>query len=475
MVKIAHTSIANKNKRGFPLLSLIQRLLKSICNRSFIFGILVGLILILAISSRDDITRIEEELPLTSSSSSSSTTTKGSRSSSSSSGKTRTSSTNSVIRHGDISCEEIFESRRRRKKGGSTKEDAVEGGGGKAPAASRRSDIDWYSIDPNKGRLYAREIVTPPVPFVIALHNSEYDSVRWKTIMDTGQYYEQHVHDNFVQVLVSGNNSSKATTTGRNTNTRNSYVIDVGANIGYYTLLSASLHANVIAFEPNPSNIVRICESIRLNSHNNNGNDDGDFRNRDIRIFQNAVGESELHNTEMLLYVPKNPGQGFLKELPSITTTAEKAGNSPFLHHDVDETIINDEHHSKTKVISLDKWAEEHHLFDAAKAGDFSIEILKVDVEGHEPQVLLGAKKLLQSGIVKHVFTECRRFGRDNVKDMIVTLLEAGFVLRRPNCNMCMKSTASPQEKANSFTDWATIVIGKHKGKTMDLWWEKVK
>ena len=412
------------------------------------------------------------------------------------------SNSNSVIQHGDISCEEVFESRRRsrrRKRGtSSNQEDPVVAGGEDAAAVNHNSNsnsnnnnIDWYSIDPNKGQLYAREIITPPVPFVIALHNSEYDSVRWKTIMDTGQYYEQHVHNNFVQVLLL---QGKNTNTTTNTKNSYSYVVDVGANIGYYTLLSASLNSNVIAFEPNPSNIVRICESIRLNNNLNNNDNNNDSSNRDIRIFQNAVGESEQHNTDMLLFVPKNPGQGFLKELPpppppppppatTTTTSAAKAkgdGNnknpsSPFLHHDVDETTINDEHHSKTKVISLDKWAEEHHLFDAAKAGDFSIEILKVDVEGHEPQVLLGAKKLLQSGIVKHVFTECRRFGRDNVKDMIVTLLEAGFVLRRPNCNMCLKSTASPQENANSFTDWATIVIGKHKGKTMDLWWEKVK
>ena len=43
--------------------------------------------------------------------------------------------------------------------------------------------------DPNRGKIYAREVITTP-KFIVALHNEEYDNVRWKTIMQEGKYYE---------------------------------------------------------------------------------------------------------------------------------------------------------------------------------------------------------------------------------------------------------------------------------------------
>jgi len=288
-------------------------------------------------------------------------------------------------------------------------------------AKSRVESGDW--ADPNHGRIYARETISDP-NFRVAVHTEEYDPVRWKTIFETGKYYEEEVHDRFVQVL-----SDKP----------RSYVLDVGANIGYYTLLSAALGHNVVSFEPNPANILRICDSLRLN----------DWANNDVHIFQNAV--SNVHGDEMLLFAPKNPGQGFLKELdPNDSKT--------------------DEHQAKTVLVSLDKWAEEQGLFGIH---DFSVEVLKVDVEGREPQVFLGASKLLKSGIVQNVLTECRRFGRSNVKEMMTVLFDAGFTLREPSCPS-INAKKSAEDNAKSLIAWAKDTLGPNSMKTMDLWWEKI-
>mmetsp|Transcript_11254 Transcript_11254/g.17405 ORF Transcript_11254/g.17405 Transcript_11254/m.17405 type:complete len:378 (+) Transcript_11254:114-1247(+) len=287
-------------------------------------------------------------------------------------------------------------------------------------AKERVASGDW--ADPNHGRIYARETISDP-KFRVAVHTEEYDPVRWKSIFETGKYYEEDVHDRFVQVLA---------------NRPRSYVLDVGANIGYYTLLSAALGHNVISFEPNPANILRICDSLRLN----------DWASDDIRIFQNAV--SDVHGDEMLLFAPKNPGQGFLKEIDP-------------------ENSKTDEHQAKTKLVSLDKWAEEHGLFDNDK---FSVDVLKVDVEGREPQVFMGASKLLNSGVVRNVLTECRRFGRPNVKEMMTVLFDAGFSLREPSCPS-IHARKSPKENAESLIAWAKTTLGPNSMKTMDLWWEK--
>jgi FkbM family methyltransferase len=274
--------------------------------------------------------------------------------------------------------------------------------------------------DPNRGRIYAREVITFP-HFRISLHNEEYDNVRWKTIMQEGKYYEDEVHARFVDILDKEPRS---------------YVVDVGANIGYYTLLSVALGHDVISFEPNPANILRLCDSLRLNDWSSDAH---------VHIFQNAVSDTE---GEMNLFVPKNPGAATLKGLDE--------------HLDADQ-----DHQAKTQVVTLDTFAQEQGWFDRK---DFTIALLKIDVEGKDPQVVLGASRLLKSGIVKNVLTEGRRFGRPNIFDSFVSLFEAGFTLKEPVVTMKGKS---PKEHAQSVVDYYQEKFGKNSMRTADLWWIK--
>lgn len=272
--------------------------------------------------------------------------------------------------------------------------------------------------DPNQGKIYARETITLP-HFRVAVHSEDYDPVRWKTIFLEGKYYEDEVHARFVKILEKEPRSN---------------VVDVGANIGYYTLLSAALGHNVVSFEPNPANILRLCDSLRLNDYDH------------VNIFQNAVSDQE---GEMTLFVPKNPGQAFLKGL--------------------DEKVDADkDHQAKTKVVTLDAFAHEQGWFD--RKNDSVITLLKIDVEGKDPAVVLGASRLLKSGIVKHVLTEARRFGRQNLFDSFVTLFEAGFTLKEPV--VVMKGT-TPKEHAQSVVDYYQAKFGKNSMRTADLWWTR--
>lgn len=275
--------------------------------------------------------------------------------------------------------------------------------------------------DPNQGKIFARETITTP-HFIVSLHNSDYDEVRWKTIFMEGKYYEDEVHARFVKILK---------------NKPRSYVVDVGANIGYYTLLSAALGHDVVLFEPNPANILRLCDSLRLN----------DWSQSNIYIFQNAVSDQE---GDMTLFVPKNPGQAFLKGL--------------------DEKVdVDKDHQAKTQVVTLDSFAQEQGWFNR-RTNDFSITLLKIDVEGKDPQVVLGASKLLKSGLVKNVLTEGRRFGRQNLFDSLVTLFEAGLTLKEPV--VVMKGT-TPKEHAQSVVDYYLNKFGKNSMRTADLWWTR--
>jgi FkbM family methyltransferase len=274
---------------------------------------------------------------------------------------------------------------------------------------------EW--VDPNEGKVWARETITYP-HFYISLHAEEYDPVRWR-IMNEGKYYEEAVHARFLQILE---------------NVSSSYVLDIGANIGYYTLLSASLGHKVISFEPNPANVLRLCDSLRLN---------GFVETPEIHIFQNAV--SDVHGEEMMLHSPRNPGQAYLRPLVEAEET--------------------DAHKAKTMVVMLDKVAEQQGWFERP---GFQIKLMKVDVEGKEPQVILGSPKLLKSGIVEHILTEGRRFGRGNIRDSFAILFEAGYTVKEPQIPI---TGATPKEKAAFVCDWYLKKLGGNSMVVEDMWW----
>jgi FkbM family methyltransferase len=258
-------------------------------------------------------------------------------------------------------------------------------GGGAVTCREVQERVDrgeWH--DPNEGKIFARRIVTEP-HFLVSVHNDTYDMVRWQNIFVKGKYYEDLVHSRFLEIL-----SAKP----------RSLVLDVGANIGYYTLLSAALGHVVISFEINPANIVRICESLHLNQWKDS---------EQVAIFQR--GASNVDGVTLQVLIPKNPGQAFMKEMEGVLP---------------DQSNATSTHHAYTTTVTLDSFAQERRWFDTP---GFSISLLKLDVEGKEPQIIEGAKRLLKSGIVQNILTEFRRLGRPTIQKAIATLLDSGYTL----------------------------------------------
>jgi FkbM family methyltransferase len=143
--------------------------------------------------------------------------------------------------------------------------------------------------------------------------------------------------------------------------TRGTTFIDVGANIGYFTVLCSGLAREVYAFEPAPAVFERLSRNVRLNGL------------RNVRAFQCAVGR---RRTKLRLYESK-----------------VSAGH--------DSTIRRFEHDRSVLVdaVSLDDTIEP-------MAGDI---VMKVDAEGSEMDVLLGAMGLIRSGKVSAIVLEWAR------------------------------------------------------------------
>jgi len=129
-------------------------------------------------------------------------------------------------------------------------------------------------------------------------------------------------------------------------------VIDVGANLGYYTLALSKLvgpRGRVYAFEPSTANHKMLRKNIELNGATN------------VRAFQLALGAQQ--GVVPLTQSPKGH-----HELTRVTTVSEATECVP--------------------VTTLDRFASEHDL----RLVDF----IKMDIEGSELFFLQGAAGLLE-------------------------------------------------------------------------------
>jgi FkbM family methyltransferase len=134
--------------------------------------------------------------------------------------------------------------------------------------------------------------------------------------------------------------------------------VDVGANVGYFTLLAASLGASVVAYEPTPTVVKRLRENIALSGFDS------------VTVVNAAVADKRgiLH----LYQSPNDP----------------EANN---LFGDGDDPV-------KVRAVSLDD--------DLADHGVQKIDLLKIDAEGAEPLVLIGAARLLRSNSAPTIIIE---------------------------------------------------------------------
>jgi len=134
--------------------------------------------------------------------------------------------------------------------------------------------------------------------------------------------------------------------------TKTSVCVDVGANVGYFTMLMAkkASFGKVYAFEPIPLNASLLRASAELN------------RLENIEIIESAVGASD---GEVTL------SQSTDSAYSSIRDTARKAV----------ERVIS------VPITTLDNFVRQRSIH--------SIDVLKVDVEGAEGLVLMGSQELL--------------------------------------------------------------------------------
>jgi FkbM family methyltransferase len=152
--------------------------------------------------------------------------------------------------------------------------------------------------------------------------------------------YEPHVTKNLQELLQPGMT-----------------FVDIGANLGFFTMLASSLvgpRGKVFAFEPNPQNVELIKASIQANNFSN------------ITLFELAVSDRET----TLPFVTRDSNGGVLTEQFKQEMARSK---------EIIPATYN------VQSVTLDE-----KLKDIEK-----IDVIKMDIEAHEPEALRGMRNLL--------------------------------------------------------------------------------
>ena len=148
-----------------------------------------------------------------------------------------------------------------------------------------------------------------------------------------GEYYtERQVCDGWLSLIKEGN-----------------VILDIGANIGYYSLLSSKIdNVKIHAFEPDQRNRERLDYHIKTNNTDN------------IRLYSKALSDSK--------------------------------GQSRFVSHSNDNWgmshISSDGKGSLVDTSTIDSFVKEEHIE--------RVDIIKIDTEGHELNIVKGGSLTIE-------------------------------------------------------------------------------
>lgn len=159
-----------------------------------------------------------------------------------------------------------------------------------------------------------------------------------------------------------------------------SCVFDVGANIGYYTVLAACLtKGQVHAFEPWSRMFSRLSQNIALNGFS--------------QVYLNQMAMSD-HDGQKQLFLPPPSSSGLAPSMAGLTASLVEG------HLDTLPTL-----HETVQTTRLDTYCDQN--------GVRFIDLLRIDVEGSELRVLQGMGRLLDAWWPDLVFEVLPSYERD--------------------------------------------------------------
>lgn len=198
--------------------------------------------------------------------------------------------------------------------------------------------------------------------------------------------------------------------------------VDIGANVGLYSLLSAQTFNKVVSFEPSSANFSKLNSNVKLNNYQDK-----------ISCYEVAI--SNTNAVKNLYNNPLNSGGSSLSSF----TGSNMFDSYPEYNWDFAEV--------ETKTL-------DHFLLNVKGSIDF----IKIDIEGFELEAIIGAKKI----IAKHnsiIYAE--------VSSSYLTVKK--ILAELPPSYIAYSALNNQELKSNSFIPQDVLFINKNIKKKMDV------
>lgn len=176
--------------------------------------------------------------------------------------------------------------------------------------------------------------------------------------------------------------------------------IDIGANVGYFTLLAAQAVGSagrVVACEPEHENFKLLERNIELNHYEN------------VTPLRVAIGEGDGEVT--LNINPLNRGGN------SVLPFNEYHSGKHYYKKDDIERRFGPALQQRVPIKSLDGLISENQLAH--------IKIIKIDVEGYEEAVIKGAENILKDRVAEYFI--CELSNKETRGNIIDTFKQSGY------------------------------------------------
>ena len=181
-------------------------------------------------------------------------------------------------------------------------------------------------------------------------------------------------------------------------------VVDVGAAIGYFTLIFARLvgiNGMVFSFEPKTDRYEVLLKNIKVNNYSN------------IKTEKKAI----MENNKKITFFSRNDGIAGLRYKDDVESIQQDLDGSK---HKIPVEVI---------TVELDDYLKKIDIIE-------DISFIKIDVDGPELLVLQGSKSLLKNKNLKILMEWDRALSKEsgcNPSDMIDILIENEFKMFYPD------------------------------------------
>jgi FkbM family methyltransferase len=169
-------------------------------------------------------------------------------------------------------------------------------------------------------------------------------------------------------------------------------LIDVGANMGTYTLMMQQLGLKTYSFEPSGGNFKALTINLMLNNFENNA------------VVYN-LGLGSKHSHELFVFDPVNTGASHMSSVEVYDHDTDGRGKM-----------------SEVDVVTLDE------MIDVMAIPFEKSVLMKIDVEGMEKDVLMGASSFIRSYSNLIIVMESVHSGENVLKDILDQIAEFQYI-----------------------------------------------